>query len=435
MTWTNRSVILGVAATLCSVAACDDDTSAPLDSGVADVVTVDAVGGDAPATSDVVRSDTPATNDVVGGDAPAVTDAPDASTTPSMYTATLSGRQEVPAMYNTSASGTATLLFNADRTIVTYMVTHTILAPTAAHIHIGIAGETGPVAVPLTVAPAVLAGTVAVTPEQRAAIEEGRAYVNIHSAAAPDGEIRGQIVRPGETVWTARLSADQENPPTASTATGLGEFLVNGAAGQLRYLVRTTLSAPPTMAHIHNGAAGQNGPVIIDFSTAGVPFMTTFSGARAITSTTDLEAGRWYVNAHSATSPGGEIRGQILRPGEVLYVGRMTGAEEVPPVTTAASGSVAVIVSANRDQLTYDGLVTNIDPTMAHLHMAPVGMNGAVVVPLTLMGTTLRGTAAVAAGSTLLGDLAAGTIYANVHSSMYTGGEIRGQMRPLPATP
>ena len=233
----------------------------------------------------------------------------------------------------------------------------------------------------------------------------------------------------------ARLSGDQENPPTASTATGVGEFLVNGSAGQLRYLVRTTLSAPPTMAHIHTAPAGQNGPVTIDFATSGVPFMTTLSGTRPVTSTTDLEAGRWYVNAHSAMAPGGEIRGQILRPGEVLYVGRMTGAEEVPPVTTAATGAVAVIVGANRDQIAYDGLVTNIDPTMAHLHMAPVGMNGAVVVPLTLMGTTLRGTAAVAAGSTLLNDLAAGNIYANVHSSMYAGGEIRSQMRPLPASP
>lgn len=442
MEWMNRAAILAVASSALGLSACDDDTPAPSDSGV-DVVSVDTVTSDV-VTSDVVTPDGAAGNDATTADTPTVSDgatdaatpgdAPDAAT-PSMYTATLSGRQEVPAVYTTSASGTATFLFNADRTIVTYMVTHTILAPTAAHIHLGLAGESGAVAVPLSSTPAVIAGTVGVTPEQRAAIEEGRAYVNIHSAAFPDGEIRGQIVRPGETVWTARLSGDQENPPTASTATGLGEFLVNGSGGVMRYLVRTTLSAPPTMAHIHTGAIGVNGPVTIDFASSGAILGATFSGTRPVTSTTDLEAGRWYVNTHSTMFPSGEIRGQLLRPGEVAYVGRMTGAEEVPPVTTMASGSVGVIVGADRNRLTYDGALSNIDPTAAHLHMAPAGMNGAVVVPFTLTGTSLRGTFMIPAGSTLLADLDAGNIYANAHSSMYTGGEIRGQMRRIPATP
>jgi hypothetical protein len=391
--------------------ACGDDPATPTDGGT------DAGASDAPAVTD-----TPVTTDTPAADVPAAAQT---------FSAALSGRQEVPAVYDTTATGTATFTLSADRTSLTVMVTHTILLPTGAHIHTGLAGEAGAVLVPLSTTPAVITGTVTVTAEQAAAIEEGRAYVNIHTAAHPDGEIRGQIVRPGETLYVARLSPDQENPPTASTGSGLGEFLVNPATLRVRYVVRTAgLTGPATMAHIHTGAAGTNGGVTVDFgSTLGA----TIAGERPITAVTDLEAGRWYANVHTAMAPGGEIRGQILRPGEQLFIGRMTGAEEVPAVTTTATGSTGVIVGADRDRLTYDGTVTGMTPTAAHLHEAPAGMNGSVVVPFDVTGMTFRGTFTVLPTSTVVAALNAGNVYANAHSTMFAGGEIRGQMRRAPA--
>jgi hypothetical protein len=269
-----------------------------------------------------------------------------------------------------------------------------------------------------------------VTADQAAAIEEGRAYVNIHTAANAGGEIRGQIVRPGEAVYVAQLSADQENPPTASTGTGLGEFLVDPTALRVRYIVRTTgLSGAPTAAHIHTGAAGTNGGVTVDFGAASA----TITGTRPITSVGDLEGGRWYANVHTAANPGGEVRGQILRPGEQLYIGRMTGAQEVPPVTTTSTGSTAVILGADRDRLTYDGAVTGFTPTMAHLHEGAMGATGGVVVTFDVTGMAFRGTAMPSAA--VITALTAGNLYANAHSAANPGGEVRGQMRRAPATP
>lgn len=399
------------------LAACDGDTQTTTDSGT-DVPVVNDVQG-----SDVQANDVQSAPDVQAADVPAVAQS---------FVATLSGRQEVPAVYDTAATGTATFTLSADRTSLQYMITHSILLPTGAHIHLGIAGENGAVAVPFTATPAVITGTTPVTADQATAIEEGRAYVNIHTAAHAGGEIRGQIVRPNEQVYVAALSTDQENPPTTGTGTGLGEFLVDPTALRVRYVVRTTgLSGAPSAAHIHTGAAGTNGGVAIDFGAASMNIV----GTRPITSVADLEGGRWYANVHTAANPAGEVRGQILRPGEVLYIGRMTGAQEVPPVTTTSTGSTAVIVSADRDRLTYDGAVTGFAPTMAHLHTGAAGASGGVVVTFDVTGMTFRGTNMPGVGSTLLGDLAAGNIYANAHSAANPGGEVRGQMRRAPATP
>lgn len=404
------------------LAACDDDTSTPTDSGT-DVPVVSDVQTSDVQTSDVQATDVPSAPDVQGSDVPAA---------PQSFVATLSGRQEVPAVYDTTATGTATFTLSADRTSLMYMITHSILLPTGAHIHLGIAGENGGVAVPFTATPAVITGTATLTAEQATAIEEGRAYVNIHTAAHAGGEIRGQIVRPNERVYVAALSTDQENPPTTGTGAGLAEFLVDPTALRVRYVVRTTgLSGAPTAAHIHTGAAGANGGVAINLGAAS----TNIVGTSPIASVGDLEGGRWYANVHTAANPGGEVRGQILRPGEALYIGRMTGAQEVPPVTTTSTGSTAVIVSADRDRLTYDGAVTGFTPTMAHLHTGAAGMNGGVAVAFDVTGMTFRGTHTPAVGSTLLGDLAAGNIYANAHSAANGAGEVRGQMRRAPATP
>jgi len=67
----------------------------------------------------------------------------------------------------------------------------------AAHIHLGRQRVAGPVAVPLC-GPCVSGahGTVTITPRVRAALLAGTAYVNVHTARNPAGEIRGQIAGP-----------------------------------------------------------------------------------------------------------------------------------------------------------------------------------------------------------------------------------------------
>jgi hypothetical protein len=106
----------------------------------------------------------------------------------------LSGDQEAPAV-KTSATGTGTINVASDGA-VTGSVTTTGMTGTAAHIHHGAPGKSGPVVVPMTKTGdntwTVQAGAK-LTPDQLKAYQAGELYVNVHSAAHKDGEVRGQI--------------------------------------------------------------------------------------------------------------------------------------------------------------------------------------------------------------------------------------------------
>jgi len=106
----------------------------------------------------------------------------------------LQGSQEVPSV-STTASGTGVITIRPDRSVSGSVTTSGINA-TAAHIHEGATGTIGPVIVPLAKTSenvwSVPAGAT-LTETQYASHGAGKLYVNVHSAAHPSGEIRGQI--------------------------------------------------------------------------------------------------------------------------------------------------------------------------------------------------------------------------------------------------
>lgn len=114
------------------------------------------------------------------------------------YRATLSGAQEVPPV-SSPASGSAEVMVNPSTMAMTYRVTYSGLsgAATMGHIHgPAPAGQNGPVKIPFaSVAQSPVTGGATLTAEQYAELKSGRYYVNIHTAAHPGGEIRGQLAR------------------------------------------------------------------------------------------------------------------------------------------------------------------------------------------------------------------------------------------------
>jgi hypothetical protein len=106
----------------------------------------------------------------------------------------LSGDQEVPKI-TTGAKGSGTITVGDDKSVKGSVTTSGISA-TAAHIHEAEAGKNGGVIIPLTKNGdngwSVPAGAK-LTDAQFDAYKKGGLYVNVHSAANPGGEIRGQI--------------------------------------------------------------------------------------------------------------------------------------------------------------------------------------------------------------------------------------------------
>jgi hypothetical protein len=107
---------------------------------------------------------------------------------------TLTGSNEVPPV-TTSASGSGTVTVNADRSVTAH-ITVSGMTPTAAHIHQGAPGASGPVIVPFVKqgeSTFVAAEGAKMTEEQYRAYKSGHTYVNVHSAKNPSGELRAQL--------------------------------------------------------------------------------------------------------------------------------------------------------------------------------------------------------------------------------------------------
>lgn len=112
-----------------------------------------------------------------------------------VFETTLEGSNEIPANSSVSA-GSATLNYNEDTKIFELTVTHDIAIPLAGHIHAGAVGENGPVVFPFDSAKSPIKFTSPVLTEQQiSALNSGLFYVNIHTEAFPNGEIRGNLMK------------------------------------------------------------------------------------------------------------------------------------------------------------------------------------------------------------------------------------------------
>jgi len=116
----------------------------------------------------------------------------------------------------------------------------------------------------------------------------------------------GESMR-GESV---SLSGANEVPASGSSASGSGNVTVGGDCSVSAKITVSGMTA--TAAHIHQGAAGANGPVIVPFTKSGDNAFEAASGAKMNEAQcAAYKAGGTYVNVHSAKSPGGEVRAQL----------------------------------------------------------------------------------------------------------------------------
>jgi hypothetical protein len=114
---------------------------------------------------------------------------------------------------------------------------------------------------------------------------------------------------PGSGAIKVNLSGAEEVPPVTVPGTGSGSFRV-AEDGAISGSV-TTKDVQGTMAHIHRGAKGANGPVIVPLDKNGDTY--TVPAGRKLTpeQMNDLKAGNLYVNVHTNRYKGGEVRGQL----------------------------------------------------------------------------------------------------------------------------
>jgi hypothetical protein len=291
-----------------------------------------------------------------------------------------------------------------------------------------------------------------VAPNQRCTVTNGAGTVaaaNIANVTVACAAQAAQMV-----IRSARLTGAAQNPPVATNASGVGGIIVDPSDPMnIKITGGITFSGlTPTLGghHIHQAPIGNptgDGPVIIgltlasDGVTAMVPPGTTLTAPQY----TALLAGELYFNVHTAPNSNGEIRGQInLQGGVVAGLGTLNGAQEVPAVTTTATGQGTVLVDAATrtiliTYITHD--VTNADGAHIHTGLGPA-TTGPVRVGFSNLQTNVFGAgsnlATPPAGSQMTAqdmlDFAINYLYFNVHSTVNGngGGEIRGNFTAIP---
>ena len=337
-------------------------------------------------------------------------------------TVTLNGAQENPAV-TTAATGSGVLVIDSESGEISGSINTFGISGSAAHIHTGAVGTNGAILIPLEQSSTgvwTVASGAKLTTEQMDALRAGTLYVNVHTPANPGGEIRGQL---GRQVYYATMLGAQEVPANASTATGTGVYVFDPETKTLSGTVTTTVSG--SAGHIHTGAIGVAAGVTFPF-TGGPTTWTMPSTVLTDAQVTSLQAGNLYANVHSATFPGGEVRGQLYLPAKFAA---LSGAQEVPGNSSTASGTGWLSVNPFTKGVAARTQTTGVTATAAHAHNAAAGVAGPVVIPQTQTSPGIWTTAPTATVSdALLIAFMKNELYLNVHSAAFPGGEIRGQL-------
>lgn len=231
--------------------------------------------------------------------------------------------------------------------------------------------------------------------------------------------------------FSARLNGANEVPPVSASGLGVASFLLNSTMDSLCISVSTTgLTGPITGMHIHEGAAGTTGGVVIDLSTDVSGNRATANIAITSMDLQKMLKGMYYLNVHTSANPGGEIRGQVVLEKDYSY-------RSVLDQAYVSSGSAAIGLG------TY---MLSLDKRWLDINVVTYGLSGPIVAAHfhdVTTGNVVAGLDSLIMGNRIMGRLDASSIdpnllnggyYLNVHTAMHPMGEVAAVLETQPST-
>lgn len=361
---------------------------------------------------------------------------------PATHIAILSGSNQEPPVSN---AGYGVLIGRFDLTSrsLEYRISVTGLGEAigAAHFHSGGPEATGDVIHTIAFPNARLTATGVwenIPIPTADSLIRGLIYVNIHTASAPEGKIRGQIqLIPNAGVY--QLDPGNEVPPILpdnSEGSGDATITVAPQTRTARYVARwCCMTGPATAAHFHRAAQGASGPVVHALTmNAGDSVVEGVWSGLSDQDIADIRTGNIYLNVHTDQYPNGEIRGQVIPI--ATFTAAVASKNEVPAASASAEGTGIVVAFGQQSQefpvlgeFVVEGLTGDI--TAAHIHRGAIGANGGVAFDLAqrnypnfwMLESSIP-------APTNRAELIAGRMYANFHTAQNQNGEARGQLVP-----
>ncbi|MSU68697.1 MAG: hypothetical protein CK548_08280 [Opitutia bacterium] len=265
---------------------------------------------------------------------------------------------------------------------------------------------------------------------------------------------RAQVVE-----FRATINAAQEVPATTSPATGSAIMLYDVVANTFDLIVSISgITNTATASHIHEAVAGSNGAVVTGlggeavYTRSGSTLTATFRGVTHAGDKLKLLQNGAYFNLHTAQFPGGEVRGQLIAQPKRLVALIDVAQEQAafPAVNLGAAnlanfGAAVMSYNPGTNRISLRSSVFNFRNTLSnsHFHEGARAVSGPVVLNL---GNNANAGGYSSANGYIAGSfdlpytgdpirLLTGGAYLNYHSTTFTGGEVRGQVRATDEIP
>lgn len=250
----------------------------------------------------------------------------------------------------------------------------------------------------------------------------------------------------GGTAFSIAMTGEAETPSGEPAGTGTATVRVRRNQGQVCYSIQAqNLTLPAAASHIHRGAAGANGPVVVTFRPPNASGASSgcASASRALVAQLLANAAGYYVNVHTTEFPGGAVRGQLEGTSEDSFgwitTVQLNGANECNTSGTCnlgdpdGTGTAAIRIRRDVGQVCWLVRVQNILlPSVGqHIHRGGRTSSGGIVVPMAPnpgADGVSRGCATATAA--LIDEIVAtpSNFYVNVHTTDKPAGAVRAPL-------
>ncbi len=237
----------------------------------------------------------------------------------------------------------------------------------------------------------------------------------------------------GGTGFQIFLTGEAESPAGDPVGTGTATVRLRKGQGQACFTIATTNLPTAVAAHIHTGAAGTAGTVVVPLGTPDGSGKSSgcLPAARSVVASILKSPASFYVNVHTGEFPGGAIRGQLTGTSQSAFgwVVAITLAGTSEP---NAKGTAVVRLRRDAALTCYRLHAESVTlPTLAaHIHRGASTVNGPVIIPFTAPDATGNSDGCVATTTALIDEITANPagFYVNVHTTEHPAGAIRAQL-------
>jgi CHRD domain len=252
---------------------------------------------------------------------------------------------------------------------------------------------------------------------------------------APKGGCPKTLLTPtsGGQAFQVALTGEAEAPAGDPVGTGTATFRFRAGQGQVCYRLAALNLPAAVAAHIHRGAAGSAGSVVIPLQTPNAAGASSgcASASRTLVGSILADPGSFYANVHTTEFPAGAIRGQLTGTSTVSF-GWVVAVDLKGSTEPNATGTAVVRIRKDAGMVCYRLHAANVTlPTVAaHIHRGAATVSGPVVVPFTAPGADGNSSGCTTAAAPLIDEIIGNPsgFYVNVHTKEHPAGAMRAQL-------